>query len=147
MTSPRWRVCQSLSAMIGASVAAGNTFLRIMSAARSASMIVGPFRSPAVACGMIEASTTRRFCTPITRQSGVYHGQRIGTHPAGSAGVIGTFDFSADEIIKGRIRLRLWPRSKLRPGVGGHGRFGKDLAGKADARAHFLPVVFMGHVV
>ncbi len=42
----------------------------IMSAAFSASMMVGALRFPLVIEGMIEASTTRKASTPITRVSG-----------------------------------------------------------------------------
>ncbi len=41
-----------------------------MSAAFSASMIVGALRLPVVIDGMIEESTTRSASTPITRVSG-----------------------------------------------------------------------------
>ncbi len=49
----------------------GSAFPRIMSAAFSASMMVGAFRLPETMLGMIEASTTRSVSTPMTRQAGV----------------------------------------------------------------------------
>ena len=70
-----------------------------MSAAFSASMIVGAFRLPLVIEGMIDESTTRSASTPITRVSG-------STTAKGSAG---------DPILQvqeGWYAVSMWSRTK-----------------------------------
>ena len=54
----------------GAFSAARRGFPRIMSAARSASIIVGAFRLPFGSVGKTELSTTRKPSIPCTRNSG-----------------------------------------------------------------------------
>ena len=84
----------------GAFEAASGSRPRMMSETFSPIMIVGALRLPEVIEGMIEASTTRKASSPITRAwastTAVPRSSRR-AHPAGAAGVIGALGFFADE--------------------------------------------------
>ncbi len=77
------------------------------------------------------------------------NGQRIvlGAHPAGAAGVVGTFQMFTQEGVDLRIGLNLFTRLDFRTAELVEGFLAENLAREAHAMAEFLPVFCMAHIV
>ena len=86
-------------------------------------MIVGALRLPEVIEGMIEASTTRKPSSPITRATGVDDRRGIvgRAHLARAAGMIGALDFFADEGVDRLVTEAIGARLDFAAAVGVEG--------------------------
>ena len=139
-------------------VAGGRGWAPLMiSAAFSASIMVGAFRLPLTTLGMIEASTTLSPSSPSTRHSesttamlsvlapicvsnmGSSSHIKVETHLACAGGVVGAVTLPSDKLVNLLVSVDVRSRGELLPPVRIKGGLGEYLSGELDTLPHLVP--------